>query len=173
VADATKIIAANHATGPYTLLLFQGSSNQAMAELIQGELAQAGMKVNIVVQQLGDYESTAGKGDFDMNLLGWGWPDPDVLYQFFDSSQAKGAGLNFTNYVNPTLDNLFDQERTALNTKKAQKTWNTLQKLMSTQAICVPLNIPASIYGVQTRVKGWNINREGDIAMADLYVTGS
>jgi peptide/nickel transport system substrate-binding protein len=173
VADATKIIAANHATGPYDLLIFQGSSEQATAELIQGELAQAGMKVNIDAKQLGDFISTAGKGNYDILTIGWGWPDPDFLYSLFQSSQGHGAGLNWTNYVNPTLDKLFDQQRTTTNPKKVQVIWNQIQKILSTQVICVPTVIPASIYGIRTRVKGWNINKAGKLNLADLYVTGS
>jgi peptide/nickel transport system substrate-binding protein len=172
VADATKVIAANHATGPYDFLIPQGTPNQASAELIQGELAQAGMKVNLDVKQLGDWISAASKGNFDIYFIGWGASDPDILYQLFQSSQGKGAGLDWTNYVNPTLDKLLNQERTTTNTKKVQVVWNKIQKLLSTQVICVPLDIPASIYGIRTRVKGFHVDGEGDIALADMYVTG-
>lgn len=168
---AAKVIAANHATGPYTLLVPQGSIAQAIAELIQGELGQVGMKVNIAIKPLSDYIPQAGKGQFDMNLIGWGWPDPDLLYNLFDSSQGKGAGLNWTNDNNPTLDRLFEQSRTTLNPKKAQVIFDKIQELMISQSYIMPLAISKSPTAFRSRIQGIHLNKASAIAWPDLYLT--
>jgi peptide/nickel transport system substrate-binding protein len=173
-AAARRVIAANHATGPYTLLAYtQGSETSTDAEIIQAELAQMGMTVNIVMKPIGDYLSQAAKGQFDMNLLGYGYSDPDILYMLFHSSQGKGAGINFTNYVNPTLDNLLVKGRTTLNAKKAAQYYAQAQELMNKQVVVVPLYSNTNPQAVSTRIKGYyqnNLNVAPPIG--DWYVIG-
>lgn len=153
--DARSIISANNATGPYTLIVPAGIPTLATtAELIQAELAGVGMTVNVVTKPIGDYLSLAAKGQFDMNLLTYGYNDPDILYLLFDSANGKGAGLNFTNYVNPTLDGDLVKGRTTLNTKKAAKYYNAVQRLMNKQVVIVPLYADTAPTGVRKRVKG-------------------
>lgn len=152
---ASKAIAANHATGPYTLLVPAGASEYATAaELIQAELGAAGMTVNVVTKPIGDYLSLAGKGQFDMNLLGYGYPDPDILYTLYDSANGKGAGLNFTNFVNSRLDSDLKKGQTTLAAKKAAKYYNDAQELMNKNVVVVPLWADTSPVGVRTRLKG-------------------
>jgi peptide/nickel transport system substrate-binding protein len=173
-ADAQRIISANHATGPYTLLFYtQGSELSTDAEIIQSELGQVGMKVNVVEKPIGDYLSLAGKGQFDMNLLGYGYSDPDILYLLFDSSQGKGAGINFTNYVNPTLDGLLEKGRTTLNSKKAAQYYAQAQELMNKQVLIVPLYNNTNPLAVRTRVKGYyDNNLNVAFPVGDWYLIG-
>ncbi|MGH2441607.1 MAG: ABC transporter substrate-binding protein [Chloroflexota bacterium] len=173
-ADAQRIIAANHATGPYTLLEpAEGPEFNTLAELIQAELGQVGMTVTVVAKPIGDYLSLAGKGQFDMNILGYGYNDPDILYSLYDSANGKGAGLNFSNYVNPTLDNLLVKGRTTLNTKTAAKYYNQAQELMNKQVVVDPLFTATSPLAVRTRVKGfYDTNLNVAIPFTDFWLIG-
>lgn len=168
---AGQVISANHATGPYTLLVPQASVYPAIAELVQGELANVGMKINIDLLPLSQYIPAAAKGSFDLNLIGWGWPDPDFLYNLFDSSQGHGAGLNWTNDNNPQLDSLLEKSRTTLNPKKAQAVWNQIQQLMISQSIIMPLAISKSPTAFNSRIQNIHLNKSGALAWADLWVT--
>ena len=60
--DARRRVAARHATGPDTLLVPQLPPLSTAAQLIQAELAQAGMTVSIVAQPVPVYLSAAGQG---------------------------------------------------------------------------------------------------------------
>lgn len=173
-SDAQRIISANHATGPYTMIVPAGASAFATtAELIQAELAQVGMTVNVQSKPIGDYLSLAGKGEFDMNILGYGYTDPDILYTLYDSKNGKGAGLDFTNYVNPTLDSLLEKGRTTLKTKTAAKYYNQAQELMNKNVIVVPLFTATSPYAVRTRVKGfYDNNLNVALPVADYWLVG-
>jgi len=119
VSAAQAVLAANHVTGPYTLLSNNRPATTAADELIQAELGAVGVKVNIVSKPGPDFISLAQKGNFDVILDSWYSPDADVLYNTFDSTQSAGGGLNFTNYKSATLDSLLEKGRTTFNTKLA------------------------------------------------------
>jgi peptide/nickel transport system substrate-binding protein len=169
LAAARAAIAAAHATGPYTLLTLVGYGGEPAGELIQGELAQVGMQVNVVVKSVPDWVAQFRKEDFDMGIFVTGWFDPDVFYSEFDSSQRNG-GLNYTNMTDPTLDKLLLAGRTTLNLKKAKADYYAVQKLIDTKVYADPLWVPLTVYGVRNRVQGWHINPSSQIQYQDLWV---
>lgn len=128
------------------------------------------MKLNIVSKTLADFIPAAGKGDFDMLTLDYAYSDPDVLYFLLASSQGHGAGLNWTNFVSPTLDSLLQQGRTTLNSKKAAKIYNKLQEYVNTQLIFLGVADPISLVGIRSTIKGYHINRTGQAAIQDFYI---
>ncbi|MDQ2831262.1 MAG: ABC transporter substrate-binding protein [Chloroflexota bacterium] len=171
IAAAQKALAGtNAAHGRYTLLVPSEQPLPQAAELIQAELGQVGINVSIVTKPLGDFIPLAAKGQYDLLLLGWGYPDPDFLYQLLDSSQGAGAGLNFTNYKSATLDSLIVKGRTATDNGQAATAYAQLQRFVDTNVIIDPLVTPAAIYGVRTRVKGWHTSSDTSILYQDLYV---
>jgi ABC-type transport system substrate-binding protein len=165
--DARRILAANHVTGPYTLMT---PSYQAAAEFVQAELAQAGVKVNIVT---GDY-STQLKGQFDLNMTRTGMVDPDQLYTLFHSSQTPANGdQNVTFYHSATLDNLLVKGRETLNTGKARTINAEAQRYIDTHVVMDPLWTDVTMMGVRARVHGWHTGILGFNPLAqDLYVRG-
>jgi peptide/nickel transport system substrate-binding protein len=165
--DARRILTANHVTGPYTLMT---PSYQAAAEFVQAELAQVGVKVNILT---GDY-STQLKGQFDLNITRTGMLDPDQLYTLFHSSQtAANGGQNVTFYRSATLDNLLVKGRETLTTRKARKVYAEVQRYIDTHVVMDPLWTDVTMMGVRARVHGWHTGILGFNPLAqDLYVRG-
>jgi len=171
IAAAQKALAGtNAAHGRFTLLVPDEQPLPQAAELIQAELGQVGLNVSIVTKPIGDFIPLAAKGQYDLLLLGWGYPDPDFLYQLLHSSQGAGAGLNFTNYKSATLDSLIIKGRTATDTGQASVAYAQLQRFIDTNAIIDPLVTPVIVYGVRTRVKGWHTSSDTSILYQDLYV---
>lgn len=169
--QALASVAATH--GHYTLLIFNEDPLSQVAELIQAELGQVGINVNIVTKPIGDFLSLAGKGQYDLLLLDWGYPDPDILYQFLHSSQGAGAGLNFTNYKSATLDKLLVRGRTATDNAQAAAAYTALQRFIDTNVVTDPLLTPETVFGVRGRIKGWHTSSGGQVILyQDLY-TGS
>jgi peptide/nickel transport system substrate-binding protein len=171
VSAAAKVIAANHATGPYTFLVPAIPTYTALAQLLQGDAAQAGMKLNIVAKPLGDYISEAAKGNFDVLTLDYSYSDPDVLFFLLDSGEGKGGGLSWSNYSNPTLNGLLEQGRTTLNSKKAAQIYTQAQELINQEAVFLGVADPISIVAVRSSLKGYHLNRAGAMAIQDVYVT--
>jgi peptide/nickel transport system substrate-binding protein len=169
LSAARAAISSAHATGPYTLLTTALAGMDTAAELIQGELAQIGMQVNIVNDSVPNWVAQLQKGDFDMGMLYAGVAEPDILYSFFNSSQAKG-GLNFGGVSNPTLDRLLADGRTNLNLKKAKADYYQAQRIIDTQAYVDPLWVPVTVYGVRSRIQGVHVAANGFLQYQDLWI---
>lgn len=79
------------------------------AELIQADLAEIGVKVNIVAEDWSIYLPKALAGDFTATILGEsGQSDPD---DFLFSVFYTNNGGNLTNFSDPVLDELLDRGR--------------------------------------------------------------
>jgi peptide/nickel transport system substrate-binding protein len=167
---ARRLIAASHATGPYTLLTFNFPEEMTAAELIQAELAEAGVQIKVSTLPLADYLTAAGKGQFDLNILSWGWPDPDFLYQLFDSAEETAGGLNFTFAHDSILDSLIAQGRTTTSAQGAAHVYAHLQRYMDSQVIVDPLLTDDQIYAVRSTIHGWHTNSAAQPLYQDLYL---
>lgn len=171
--DARRIFQANHITGPFTFLSLSIPIYSGVAELVQGELAQEGVKVNIEEKEVGAWIDALQHGQYDISFNTNGFSDPDfVMYALYDSSQATSKGYNFVNLKDPTVDDLLMQGRTSLNQKKAAAAYARLQKYFDTNNLTVPLYTPVTVTGVRSRVGGWTTDRFGAIQYQDLYIKG-
>lgn len=168
--DARRLITAYHATGPYTLLTFNFPEERIAAELIQAELADAGMQVKVTTLPLADYLAAAGKGHFDLNLLSWGWPDPDFLYQLFDSSEETAGGLNFTFTHDTAMDKMIARGRSTVSPLGAAHIYAQLQRYMDSKVIIDPLLTDDQMYAVRSAIHGWHTNSAALPLYQDLYL---
>jgi len=165
--DAQRLFAANHVTGPFDLVILQDPAFESTAQVIQQQLGAVGVKINIVTKAPADYFPAVATGKFDLTVLGFGYPDPDILFQLFDSSQQHG-GLNFWNYSNPTVDNLLTVGRE--NAKKARAAYNSVQKIFDTEAVDIPLIDQSTPFGLRSRIKGYDFNPSSGIPFVGLYL---
>jgi peptide/nickel transport system substrate-binding protein len=158
VADAQRLLSAHKITGPLTLLTFNIPVYQVAAEAIQAELGQVGVQTQIKPLSVGDYISAAGKGQYDICVLGYSYPDPDIMYLLFHSSQGNGAGLNFTFYKSATLDSLLNRARTVTNLKKAFALYVQAQRFMARITLIDPLYTGVGVLATRSRVQGYHEN---------------
>lgn len=169
---AAATISANHATGPYTYLTIESPSLSTEAEILQQAAGKAGMQLSIVPKSgVGDWFSSAAKGDFNVTALTVTYPDPDVLYLLLDSSQGGGKGLNVTgNTSNPALDALLQKGRTTLSKKKIGSVYDQAQVLINKQLNFIGLVAPTTILAVRSTIKGYHTDAVGSSAIQDLYI---
>lgn len=171
VADAQHLLAANHITKPLTLLTFTIPGTSAAAEFVQAQLQQVGIKTSIVLKSVADFIPLAAKGQYDLLILGIFYPDPDINYLLFDSSQATAGGLNFIGHKDPTLDKLLEQGRAEIDATQAAATYDKLQRYIDQNVVVDPLWTPLNVNGTRARVGGWHTDPGGDVFYQDLYVT--
>jgi peptide/nickel transport system substrate-binding protein len=168
--DAQRIFSANHVTGPFDLLIYGAPTYTSAAQIIQAELGALGVKINIDSKAPADWIAASAGGKFDLNLLPWAYPDPDILYLLFDSSQGGGKGLNFTNYVNPTLDGYLVKGRETLNQKKAIAAYRSAQRLIMQNNVIDPLVSASGPVALRTRIHGYRFHPLLGLIIDDLYV---
>ncbi len=160
-ADAQRIISANHVSGTFTLLSNNRPTTTAADELIQAELANVGIKVNIVAKSTPDYISLAQKGNYDISVDSFYSPDASVLYSTYNSTQETSGGLNFTFYKSAYLDRLTVQGQITFNAKKAYAAYSAAQRFILKNVISDPLLIPVTIFGVKSKVQGFHTDVTG------------
>jgi peptide/nickel transport system substrate-binding protein len=171
-SDAQRILSANHVTGPFTLLSSNPPAIATADELIQAELANVGVKVNIVSKPTADYIPLAQKGNFDLLVDNFYSPDADVLYTSYDSTQETGGGLNFTFYKNAGLDKLLVAGRSTFDKNAAFAAYSAAQRYIVQNVITDPLWIPESVFGVRKTIGGFHTDVTGLWPLfQDLYVT--
>ena len=169
--DAQRILSANHVTGPFTLLSSNAPSTTAADELIQAELANVGVKVNIVSKPTADYIPLAQKGNFDIIVDNTYAPDADILYNLFSSTQETGGGLNFTFYKSAQLDKLVAEGRSTFDAKQAQAAYSAAQRYILQNVITDPLWIPVTVFGARKNVQGFHTDVTGLWPLfQDLYI---
>jgi peptide/nickel transport system substrate-binding protein len=165
-AKAAQVIAANHATGPYTFMVYQSPDYSTEAEIIQAAAGQAGMQLNIVNKAgIGDFVAAAKSGLFDVLILGYGSGDPDVMYHLLGS---KGNHWTFGN--TPQLENLLLEGETTLQKKKVAKIYDQAQELINKQAELIGLDSEVPIFAFRTTIHGFHTDVRGNPAYQDLYI---
>jgi peptide/nickel transport system substrate-binding protein len=170
-SKAAQIISAKHATGPYNLMIAGVPPFTTIAQILQAAAAQAGMQLNIVTKGgLGDFVSAAAKGDFNVLSLNYSYSDPDVLYYLLHSSQGHGAGLNWTNATDPTLDGLLVQGRTTLKNKTVATVYAKAQQRVDKALDFVGVADQVPLLAVRKTIKGYHTDSAGAVAIEDLYI---
>jgi peptide/nickel transport system substrate-binding protein len=127
----------------------------AVAQLLAGQMAQAGIRVDLQPMALVDfYRDHLLPRQYDLALLG-AWQssvDPDP-YPFWHSSQAE-RGFNFASYANPTVDDLLSTARTDGDPTRRFAALSAFQQLWIDDAPSVILYSPLLSYAVSSEVKG-------------------
>lgn len=120
------------------------NDNQArirMATIMQGFLAQIGVKVEINVLEWSAYNDHLKNAEQDMFMISWGADssDPDTfMYPCFHSS-AKGAGGNYVYLEDKELDDMLDAARVETDSAKRGELYKQAQERVMEINAWVPL----------------------------------
>jgi peptide/nickel transport system substrate-binding protein len=143
---------------PFTFTIITNQGNQYRANtgvIVQRRLAQIGIKVELrIIEWAAFLKDFINKGRFEACILAWTIPpDPD-LYDVWHSMNAKPGGLNFTNYKNPELDKLLEQQRRIFDPAKRKAVIDRIQEIMAEDVPYTFLYVPEALPIVNARIKG-------------------
>ncbi|MDZ7704267.1 MAG: ABC transporter substrate-binding protein [Trueperaceae bacterium] len=126
---------------------------RAPAEVIQANLADVGIRVNIIAEDWSIYLPTVQEGRFVATILGEsGQADPDdYLYSPF----YTGAGGNFSQYSNPELDTLLEAGRQTSEQQARRDIYLDAQEVLLADVPHVFLFHSAQYEALQTDVSGF------------------
>jgi peptide/nickel transport system substrate-binding protein len=130
VAKAKQLLTEAN-VGPVSFTILTSTTEPAygkdIAQLVQAQLAEAGIAVKIETTELTQYVDRWLKADFDMATgLNGGGPDPDFyVYRYF----TDDGNLNFvTSYKNPVSSDAIKQARASADPAKRKDLYTTAQK---------------------------------------------
>ncbi len=152
-----------------TLFIMPLDAWQRAAQVIQAQLKPIGIDVEIQSYEWGTLMQYLSEGRHDMNLMGYGYGDPDIMYLVFHSSQI-GSGLNWVHYGNPELDELLEAQRHTPEADKRAKVVADAQKFIVEQALWAPIYTQQVYVAVNKRVKDFRVSPRGYWLLHDMWV---
>ena len=113
-----------------------------IAESIQGDLAEIGIKIDIVSYEWGTYLKKLQNGEHDMCLIGWtgDMGDPDnFLYILLDKDSTKIPAQNYSFYRSEPLHKLLMAAKKESNIDIRTKLYKEAQEIIHKDIPVVPL----------------------------------
>jgi len=141
------------------LATWTGDNRERMLQMLQNQLKQVGIVASIEVMDIGtlnardtqENEKTEGPGYMD--LMGWTWYDPDLLYLLWHSPGA------YSGYHTPELDGILEATRTTVDPVERKKFVHDAFRILLEEAVQVPIYTPGWLwlYAVSADTPGFKI----------------
>ncbi len=156
VAQAKAALAASGRTSVSSELVFEANNDeqQKIAVLVQAEAAKAGITLKLSPLDPATLGERRTNKSIPLQLSsGQLWVN-DVEYMLA-TSLVKGAALNYSNYTNPELEEIYTRSHTTVDDAARQQLWARVQDILAADVpwvvICQPnFNLP-----VRSSVAGW------------------
>ncbi len=158
--DATRLV--------FTVWTYPRDTNVRIAVVVQNQLKKVGIQMNIEQIEPATLLSRTPKGEHDAILIGYSWPDADILYNFFHSSRLPTT--NRVHYTNPEADRLLEEGRVTVDPQKRLQVYQRLQELLLRDAPWIPLASTVDVTMVQPWVHDVYVDKFGNLLLHDAYI---
>jgi peptide/nickel transport system substrate-binding protein len=140
------------------------------AEVMQAQLAEAGITMKIRLVDSSTLISSGNAKNFEMISYQWsGRPDPDGnVYQFFKTS--PGTSLNWSGLSNPQLDALLDKTREVSNQAERKKLYSEIIKILHDEVPMVFIVHPIEPKAFSPKVQGYDPVPDGMMRFKDVWL---
>ena len=161
-ARAKQLLAAAGVAAGTSLELWRAADNETLgrvAQAVQSDLAQVGIRIEIVARDASSQRAAARAGNADMAILDW-WADypdgDDFLFPLF-SSTSFGAGGNYAFYSDPVTDSLLLEARRTLDDAARERLYRTIDARVYSAAPWLYLWFPVDLWAQSPRITGWEL----------------
>ena len=147
-------------------LLTVGSGDNALEQLVQGDLRRLGVTVEIRQMELGAFlvEARAVPKRFDALVTGIpGDLSLAHLAGMFDGAQRGGA-LDYAGFHEAVLDTAFAAARAATTTEGARDAWHVVQRQLADRMPVAWLYHARGVQGIRRRLGGVRMDLRGELA---------
>jgi peptide/nickel transport system substrate-binding protein len=137
-------------------------------QLIQSQLAKAGITVNLLPEEFGKLTlETRVQHQFEASLQGWsGRIDPDGnMYAFWHTGGSFNDGL----YSNPQVDQLLEEGRATTDQAKRKQTYQQAQKIIVGDAAYVFTTDPTVPQITNKTVQNFTLVPDGINRLAEVW----
>lgn len=143
------------------------SSYLPVAEVVQDQLKQAGIRAEIGVLDWASLKPRMEVFDFQMAVSGAGWySDPDARYGRFYSE--KGPANYFAGgYTNPRIEELLEQGRVETDPAKRKEIYTEVWRTTRDEAPLIMLFKLPMTHAWRKNVRNFKVSRQGDLAFKD------
>jgi len=149
--EKAKALLAEMGYGPdnpmqVTLATWTGDSRERMLQVIQNMLGKVDIEISIEVMDIGTLnardtqENNKAEGPGYMDLMGWTWFDPDLLYLLWHSPGA------YEGFHTPELDAVLEKTRTTVDPAEREKVVHEAFQILLEEAGQVPIYTPGWLW---------------------------
>ena len=142
-----------------TLLTWLGDQRESIIKVFQAQLREVGIETEIDLMDIStlnarvklENQRKTGRGSMDM--MGWAWYDPDILYALWRSPGA------YEGYSHPELDEWLETMRTTTDPEQRMESIQDVQAHLLQQAVVIPVYTPGWlwIYATTSDVDGFKL----------------
>jgi peptide/nickel transport system substrate-binding protein len=151
------------------VVLDTGGADKELAEVIASMLAESQIRTKVEI-----WEASVARRNWrdrhkkqrDMWLTSWGNASLDPVGLFVPTLHTDGRG-NWAGYSNHEVDELLDGATAESDRERRVELYRRAQRIVNEEAPWVFLWIPRDIYGVSTRLEGWQPSVDGRIYLHD------
>jgi cationic peptide transport system substrate-binding protein len=138
-----------------------------MAELMQADLAQIGVRANIVSYEWNSFRQKLGNFEHDSVLIGWAAdnPDPDNFFSPLLSCAARDTGTNRANWCDPLFDEIISQALLTADQQQRRALYLAAQQYLHQQQPLVAIAHSQRFQAISSLVSGVSINPYGGISL--------
>jgi peptide/nickel transport system substrate-binding protein len=158
VARAKSLLAAaGYSRGlKLEMKLSMDETTRLVAEILQQQLAAAGIQLTLRSSEFGTFYSDVTAGRFEMYALRWigSNEDPDIFRYAYGSADFPPKGGNRGHYSNATVDRLLTAAAETTDEGVRRAEYMQVQQILAEQLPTVPLWCPDNEVVHTTRVKG-------------------
>jgi peptide/nickel transport system substrate-binding protein len=128
--------------------------DRQIAEAVQAQLAQIGIKTKLRVMEWGAYMDAVFRHEQQIYIVGWGFGagDPDPMLRACFHSASK---FNWSNYYNPAMNKLLDIAVSTLDPDKRLALYSDIQEVLIEEAAVVPIYHKMNIYAAHKNVENF------------------
>ncbi|MER7361655.1 ABC transporter substrate-binding protein [Nonomuraea wenchangensis] len=137
-------------------LVFEADNGeqQQIAVLVQSEARKAGIELKLVPLDPATLGERRSKKNIPLQLTaGQLWVN-DVEYML-GTSFTKGASLNYSNYVNDEIEEIFEKSHTTVEDADRLKLWARVQEILAEDVPWAVICQPNFTLPVREKVAGW------------------
>ena len=138
-----------------------------IAQLLIEQLKAVGIELKLQTLEWGAMSQQLVSGDFEVDLMMYGYSDTDILYLIYHSSSG------FWNKINdPEVDSLLDATRTEMDPVKHQAAVNAATTYLMEHAYAAPISTGISYNAISNNIGGVKYsNFIGGVSLLDAYFT--
>ncbi|MDQ3048978.1 MAG: ABC transporter substrate-binding protein, partial [Bacteroidota bacterium] len=127
-----------------------------LAEYIQSQLSEFGIKIKIDVQKSSVLSDAIANSKINCFRKSWvgDYPDEENFLSLFYSKNWSPKGFNYTHYYNPQFDLLFEKSQSELNDSIRYDYYRQMDQLLIDNAPIVPLYYDQVVRLVHNNVSG-------------------
>ncbi|GHT67850.1 peptide ABC transporter substrate-binding protein [Bacteroidia bacterium] len=143
-----------------------------ICEFIQHELGRVGITIRINVLSGASYRQWVAEGKLPFFRASWiaDYPDAESYLSLLYSKNRSPNGPNYTHFANQLYDRLYEQALTETNEHKRWQQYRTLDAMLISQAVVIPLFYDKATRFVRKGISGMQPNAMNMLVLKEVKV---